>query len=79
MSQPGRPSRRRSTGRRRRQPRGWRRIYGLWTEWWVEIVIVLAIALAVFLLVEQMQIRQGLLSWLRRSATTLGDLGSSLA
>jgi hypothetical protein len=35
-----------------------------WKGWWVEILIVVLIALAFFLLTEQMQIRQTLLAWL---------------
>jgi uncharacterized integral membrane protein len=44
-------------------------------EWHVEIIIVILILLAVFLLVEQMQIRQTLLSGLRQGLQGLSNLG----
>jgi hypothetical protein len=43
----------------------------------VEIVAVLLVALAIFLLVERMQIRQILLDWLRQGASSLGNLGDT--
>jgi hypothetical protein len=48
-------------------------------EWWVEIVIALLIALAVFLLVERMNIRQTLFVLLMRLVEGLAELGSRLS
>jgi hypothetical protein len=58
-----------STGRRRRSKRKESnhlpaRIRRVWREWWVEILIALLVILAVFLLVERMNIRQTLFAWL---------------
>ena len=39
-------------------------VWRIWHDWWVEIVIGLLVALAVFLLVERMSIRQTLRAWL---------------
>jgi len=47
-------------------------------EWRVEIGIVLALAFAIFLLVEQLSIRQTLRAWLGRGADTASALLVSL-
>jgi hypothetical protein len=67
-----RPSRK----RRSRSPRFLRKAGKFWREWRAEIVIGLLVVLAVFLLVEQMNIRQSLyaglvtlVEWLNRAAT----------
>jgi hypothetical protein len=63
----------------RRTHRSWghRLAARLWSEWRVEILIVLLVALAIFLLVERMQIRQTLLGWLRQGLGALRSLGGS--
>ena len=48
-------------------------------NWWVEILIVVFVALAVFLLVERMQIRQTLWAWLLSASRELAGLVSRLA
>jgi len=54
-------------------------VWRFWRNWWVEILIVVFIALAFFLLVEQMQIRQTLLAWLLAAGHGLEGLFSRLA
>jgi hypothetical protein len=49
-----------------------------WSEWHVEILICCMVALAIFLLVERMQIRQTLLGWLRLGLRALGGMASGL-
>jgi predicted RNA-binding Zn-ribbon protein involved in translation (DUF1610 family) len=49
----------------------------LWREWRVEIVIALLVCLAIFLLVEQMNIRQSLYAGLRTSVKWLAGLVAS--
>jgi hypothetical protein len=49
-----------------------------WREWWVEILVALLIAFAIFLLVEQMDIRQTLFAWLVNLFDSLGTFGSNL-
>jgi hypothetical protein len=50
----------------------------VWSGWRVEVVIVAVVALAVFLLVERMEIRQTFLAWARQGYRTatylLGDM-----
>ena len=58
-------SHRRSRGRRTRKPGRRQEVADAWSRWRVEIILVLAVALAIFLLVERMQIRQFLWWWLR--------------
>ena len=66
-----------SRRRRDRKPRREEGIGRFWAKWRVEIVIVLLIALAVFLLVERMQIRQSLWALLRKGyEVLLGLVGS---
>lgn len=75
MSTPSSPSdSRRSRKRRSRPARLLRKASRFWREWRVEIVIALLVCLAIFLLVEQMNIRQsmyvglvGLVGWLSRT------------
>jgi len=50
----------------------------LWTEWRAEIFVGILVALAIFLLVEQMQIRQTFWGWLRRGIQALESLGGSI-
>jgi hypothetical protein len=49
------------------------------SQWRVELLIGLLIGLAIFLLVERMQIRQTLLGWLRQALGFLESFGGSLA
>jgi hypothetical protein len=50
----------------------------VWSNWRVEVVIVAMVALAIFLLVERMEIRQTFLAWARQGYRTarylLGDM-----
>lgn len=50
---------------RKRQPR-LTRLRTVWSEWRLEIIVLLLVVLAIFLLVEEMQIRETLLGWLDR-------------
>ena len=76
MAEPETPSLRRSSSRHRRQPSRFRRFVGrAWSEWWVEILIVLLVAMGVFLLLERMQIRRTLLRWLQAGWAALLELG----
>lgn len=52
--------------RKRRRSRGWQTIATIWSEWRVEIVVVVAVLLAIFLLVERVQIRQVVTSGIRQ-------------
>jgi predicted RNA-binding Zn-ribbon protein involved in translation (DUF1610 family) len=63
--------------RRRRTPAG-RFFASIWSEWRVEAFVVVLVVLAVFLLVERMQIRQTLLYWLRQGLQLLDTLGERL-
>lgn len=63
-----------SRRRRDRKPRRKEGIGRFWANWRVEIVIVLLIALAIFLLVERMQIRQSLWASLRKGYEVLVGL-----
>lgn len=56
--------------RRRRRPGVVRRI---WSEWRVELLVVGLVAIAIFLLVEQMQIRETVVRWLGRTLETVGE------
>jgi len=60
--------------RTRRQSRVRRLLARAWNEWRIEITIGLIVALAIFLLVERLQIRQGLLGWLNAGLQGLGHL-----
>lgn len=62
-----------------RQPRVTGLLARFWSEWRVEVLIGLIVLLAVFLLVEQMQIRQTLLGWLRQGLQVLETSGGKLA
>jgi hypothetical protein len=73
------PSTARASSRsKKRQPRLPQVLGHLWYEWRVEILVVLMVALAIFLLVEQMQIRKTLLHWLRQGLETLGGFGGGV-
>jgi len=67
---------------RHRHSRTRRTLAYLWSEWRLELVVGLIVAIAIFLLVEQMQIRETLASWLRSAVegTTdfLGRAGESM-
>jgi uncharacterized integral membrane protein len=71
-SSPPEPARRRRKGSRRNSTLA--RARRLWRDWWVEIVVALLILLAIFLLVEQMNIRETLYTWLVAVVDGLGDL-----
>ena len=66
----------RKSPRRRRTRQPWvRRVLArFWSEWRVEALIVLTVAVAIFLLVERMQIRVTLLGWLRQGLQVPGRL-----
>lgn len=64
---------RRTRKRRSRSSRFLRWVRSFWKEWRVEILIALLICLAVFLLLEQMNIRQSLYAWLVNLADRLGS------
>ena len=56
-----------------------RKVLGrLWSGWRVEILIVALVAVAIFLLVERMQIRETLFGWLQRAVAALESLGGGL-
>lgn len=79
MSTPSTPpesTNRRRSKRRSRRPTG--ALGRLWREWWVEIVVALLVAFAIFLLVEQMDIRQTLFGWFADLLDSLDNLGSRL-
>lgn len=80
MSTPSVPSestrRRHEKGRRTRRPSG--ALVRFWQEWRAEIIIVGLGLLAIFLLVERMNIRQTLYAWFVRLITGLGNFGTSL-
>lgn len=50
------------------------RAHGIWQDWWVEIVIGVLILLAIFLLVEQMDIRETFFGWLLAAVNALEGL-----
>jgi predicted RNA-binding Zn-ribbon protein involved in translation (DUF1610 family) len=76
-SQTSEPTRSRRSERRKRPalPRARR----LWQDWWVEIVVGVLILLAIFLLVEQMNIRETLYAWLLAAIDGLESLIATLA
>jgi hypothetical protein len=51
----------------------------IWQDWWVEIVVAILILLAVFLLVEQMNIRETLYAWLLAAADGVQGLLAAFA
>lgn len=53
-------------------------VRGIWQDWWVEILIGVLVALAIFLLVERINIRQTLRAWLVALWQGLQDLFSGL-
>jgi hypothetical protein len=76
MADPEGSSLARSSSRHRRQPSRFRRFVGrALSEWWVEILVVLLVAMGVFLLLERMQIRRTLLQWLQAGWASLLRLG----
>ncbi len=68
--------RRRKRGRRSR--RRLETLDRIWQDWWVEIVVAVLVLLAVFLLVEQMDIRETLFAWIVGVFDGLGDAGQGL-
>jgi predicted RNA-binding Zn-ribbon protein involved in translation (DUF1610 family) len=61
--------------RKRRKPRRRQRLLRrILVDWWVEILVAFLVVLAIFLLVEQMNIRQTLFAWLMGLLTGLRDL-----
>jgi hypothetical protein len=50
----------------------------IWSEWRIELFIVLLVAVAVFLLVERMQIRQTVLGWLRQGLQAMRNFGGGI-
>lgn len=51
----------------------------IWQDWWVEVIVGLLIALAIFLLVEQMNIRETLFAWLLAAVEGVKSLIAALA
>lgn len=49
----------------------------VWHQWWVEILVVILIGVAIFLLFERMNIRQTLFTGLRRSVAWVSGLISA--
>lgn len=78
MTQTEEPSTTPSSPRSPRQSRVQRAIAYLWSEWRVELFIVLVILIGIFLLVERMQIRQTVMDWLQWGFTTLKDSGTTI-
>lgn len=76
------PTPSRSEGRKRRKRRKRRGFLATFLRtlrgWWVETVIALLVILAVFLLLEQMNIRQTLFGWLMQLLAGLEDWTTSL-
>lgn len=64
----------RSRRRRSRSSRFLERVGWFWREWRVEILIALLVCVALFLLLEQMNIRQSLYAWLLALADGLTSL-----
>jgi hypothetical protein len=64
--------------RRTHRPKRQGAIARVWSEWHIEILICCMVALAIFLLVERMQIRQTLLGWLRQGLGALSGLGGGM-
>jgi hypothetical protein len=50
----------------------------MWSEWRVELFVALLVAVGVFLLVEQMNIRQTLIGWLRAAVEAASSLTGRL-
>jgi hypothetical protein len=67
------PSRERAEKRPGRRSTRNRPLARIWTEWRTEFIILLVVAVAVFLLVERLQIRRTLFAWLRTVAQGLGS------
>lgn len=78
MTQTDEPSTIPSSPRPPRQSRVRRAIAYLWSEWRVELFIVLMMIVGIFLLVERMQIRQTILSWLEWGLVALKDQGTTI-
>lgn len=74
---PPEPTRSRRKGRRENPTLAQAR--RIWQDWWVEIVVVLLIMLAIFLLVEQMNIRETLFAWLLAAVNGLESLIAAFA
>lgn len=78
MAQENRPPTRPSSSRQPRQPRLQQIVAHVWSEWRVELFIALLVAVAVFLLVERMQIRESVLGWLRQGLDVLRNFGGGI-
>jgi hypothetical protein len=78
MAQEDRPPVRSSSSQQARGPRLQQILAHAWSEWRVELFIALVVAVAVFLLVEQMQIRETVLSWLRQGLEALRNFGGGI-
>ncbi len=71
MSKPEAPTehvRRHRVRKSRRSNRFISSLAQIWRQWWVEILVVILIGFAIFLLFERMNIRQTILAGLRRAA-----------
>jgi hypothetical protein len=78
MAQEDRPPVRSSSSRQVRQPRLQQILAHVWSEWRVELFIACLVAVAVFLLVERMQIRQTVLGWLHQGLQALRNFGGGI-
>jgi hypothetical protein len=78
MAQEDRPPIRSSSSHLARRPRLQQILAHAWSEWRVELFITLLVAVAVFLLVEWMQIRQTVLDWLRQGLHALRNFGGGM-
>jgi predicted RNA-binding Zn-ribbon protein involved in translation (DUF1610 family) len=77
MAQPDQPQPAEPANRRRQRRSRFQRVAAhLWSEWRIEVLIVLLIAIGTFLLVERMQIRETIVSGLRSGFRALEALGS---
>ncbi len=75
-SSPPEATRRRRRGSRRRS--SVTRLGRIWQDWWVEIVVGILLVLAVFLLVERMNLRETLYGWLLAALGGLQSLGAAI-
>jgi hypothetical protein len=79
MSQPNSPPATQSSAQQHtRLSRAQQILANLWSEWRVELFIALLVALAIFLLLERMQIRETLLGWLRQGFAGLTSFGGGV-
>jgi hypothetical protein len=76
-SHTSKPTGSRRKGRRKNPTLAW--VRRIWQGWWVEIVVGILVLLAIFLLVEQMNIRESLFAWLLAAVESAQNLVAALA